>query len=54
VSTRGHIAKPAFFSEDTFVHAKGCKHIWSALPTQKMSWKRSDPRFNMFQAWVIC
>ena len=50
VPTCAQIAKQAFFPEDTFVHAKGCKHICSASPTQKVNWKRSDPRFNMFQA----
>ena len=53
VSTRAQIAKHMFFVENTFVPAKGYRHICLASPTQKMSWKRSDPRFNM-QARVIC
>ena len=47
VSTRAQIAKHVYFAENTFVHAKGYKHICSASPTQNVSWKRSDPRFNI-------
>ena len=56
--SRAQIAKHMFFAENTFVLAKGYKHICSAS-TQKVSNAKSEletfgPRFNMFQARVIC
>ena len=35
VSTRAQIAKPVFFAEESFVPAKGYKHICLASPTKK-------------------
>ena len=47
-----------FLAEETFFRAKGYKstntYVKFSFANKKVSWKRSDPRFKIFQARVIC